>query len=643
MTNIYIDIAAEFTGKKAFKQTESAVDKLGKKLKHALIGAGVTSILTSATKAFIEDEKAASILANTLQNLGFAKLTGDIEKFIGMTQLATGVSDNQLRPAFQGLVTATHNVSKSQELLKLALDISAGSGVNLETVTTDLAKAFAGNTKGLQKYKLGLSTVELKTMSFMDIQTRLNSTFTGASAKAADTYAGKLQRLGQAVGEAKEALGKGIIDGLMTATGSANIDILQQKIIDFGTSAGNTFRELGKILKNNLTLIATIGVSLAAIWTINKIAAGITATILLIKKVNSAFKILRATAIGTAIAEMAVLNPLGAVAYGLALVGVIAGTIKAVDLLGDSYEKAANKKDALLTGRASAHRSFTGGSGASMSTGGRNLADEAVARKNAADLLKSNKAATAAQIAAAKIAKAAAIFDMKKIQIVAALKGNISEEERIRLELMLAIENKQVDKVTELEKKLKDVQDRNAILLATLASIPSVGNPFAEAQNGINALIDSTRVFTLEEVAAASTLADSYVVAMANVNDFATMASNAAAALTTKAESDAAAAANALAAALAAADRFAALMKPEYYNGSSANDRGGNGQYYNGSSANIIPGAGGGGSTINITVNGAIDPIGTANAISNVIKDNVGNTGSLGAIGTYGQSRRLND
>jgi hypothetical protein len=476
--SVVINLAAEFTGKKAFGQSEKAIDKLGKKLKQAVIGAGVTALLKSSVNAFMEEEKAASILANTLQNLGFAKLTGDIEKFIGQTQLASGVLDSKLRPAFQGLLSATRNVAESQKLLKLALNVSAGSSVDLETVTSDLANAYAGNMKGLKKYKLGLTQAELKVISFTDLQTKLNSVFSGASARAANTYAGKLARIKVAVDEAKEAIGKGIIDGLMVATGSENIAQLQRQIIDFGQSAGDAFRNLGIILKENLGLIKTIGVSLAAIWTLSKISAAITATIALVTKLNAAYKILRATAIGTAIAEMAVLNPLGAVAYGAVLVGVIAGTIKAVDLLGDAYEKAQNKKDGLLNKPARAGRLFTGGSGKTMATGGRDLAAEAAAKANAAATAKLTKA-TKEQL---KLAKAKAIFDMQKIQIEAALKGKLTEEERLRLLLMKAIADENITMIEKYTKALADAQIKTKELQVLLDKINAtkLGNPAGE-------------------------------------------------------------------------------------------------------------------------------------------------------------------
>jgi len=469
--SVVINLAAEFTGKKAFTQSEKAIDKLGKKLKQAVIGAGVASLLKSSVSAFIAEEKSAAILANTLQNLGFGKLTGDVEKFINQSQLATGVLDDKLRPAFQALLSATRSVSESQKLMQLALNVSAGSTIDLETVTSDLANAYAGNMKGLKKYKLGLTQAELKVISFTDLQTRLNSVFAGASARAADTYAGKLLRLGVAVDQAKEAIGKGVIDGLMLATGTTNIEDLQKAIISFGESAGSVFKSLGGVLKENLTTIKVIGSTLLAIWTLSKISSAILGTITLVKNLNKAYKALRATAIGTAIAEMAVLNPLGAVAYAAVLIGLISGTVKAVDLLGDAYDRANDKKDALLNKPATARRFFTGGSGATISTGGRNLADEAAAKKNARETLKVNKDTL-------KLAKAKAIFDLQKIQIEAALKGKISEEDRIRLKLMQAIENENVTQIDKYTKLLDESQKKTEALVTTLQGIKPLDDVF---------------------------------------------------------------------------------------------------------------------------------------------------------------------
>ena len=477
MSNIVIDIAAQFTGKKAFDKSEQAVNKLGKTLKKAVIGVGLTKVLTDSVKAFAADEKAAANLANTLQNLGLATFTASVESMIDKIQLATGVMDDELRPAFQTLVTSTGSAIKAQELLKLALDVSAGSGKDLASVSSDIAKVIAGNNKGLSKYSLGLSKAEIAILSTDDALKILMGTFSGASEKASKTFGASMLRIKAAVEGAKESLGAGLVDGLMTATGSANIDELQQNILDFGVSAGETFRKLGTVVRENLGLLKTLGVTFAAIWTAAKVAAGIEAIIIIITRLNKAYKYLRATSVGAAIAQMAVLNPVGALAWGATLVAAITVAVRSLDLLTDKFNGASDAADNLAKPR------IYGGIYAD-----KYLKEKAAfEKKQIADQLARDKAAAAAKIKAdklaaankAKLAKAAAVFDLSKIQIAAALKGKISEEEKTRLLLMQAIAAEDGDKAEALSKKLEEIQAKNAKIAADLLAIGATPDPFS--------------------------------------------------------------------------------------------------------------------------------------------------------------------
>jgi len=487
MSNIVIDIAAQFTGKKAFSASEKAVDNLAKTIKRAAIGGGITALLTSSVKAFAADEKAAAMLANTLKNLGLDTFTASVEAMIDKTQLATGVLDEQLRPAFQKLVTSTGDAIQAQELLKLALDVSAGSGNDLVTVASDIANVMAGNNKGLKKYALGLSAVELKTMSATEVQLKFLEVYGGASEKASKTFSGSMLRIKAAAEMARESLGKGLVDGLIIATGSANIDELQKKILDFGKSAGNAFKTLGKVIKENLGLLKSLAITFAAIWTVGKVIAGVEATIKILNALNKTYKLLRATAVGTAIAQMAVLNPIGAIAYGLTLVaGITAATIS-IDKLGDAFSNTDDKANKLLE-TTKAIGNFQMSTGTVLDLGAINRSVDAMyLKKAAAAKAKADKAAADAKIKADKLAaankakldKAAAVFDMQKIQIAAALKGKISEEEKIRLLLMQAIEEGNADKAEVLQKKLEAIQAINAKIAADLLAIGEATDPFA--------------------------------------------------------------------------------------------------------------------------------------------------------------------
>jgi hypothetical protein len=127
------------------------------------------------------------------------------------TSLATGVADNELRPALQRLAFSTKDAGESQKLLTLALDVSKGSGKDLETVANALAKAHDGQYTALAKLGVGLSAAELKTMSFEEIQIRLTELLGGSAAANAETFQGKIDRLTRGFDEAKESLGTALL------------------------------------------------------------------------------------------------------------------------------------------------------------------------------------------------------------------------------------------------------------------------------------------------------------------------------------------------------------------------------------------------------------------------------------------------
>jgi hypothetical protein len=164
-------------------------------------------------KAAIEDEQAQLRLAAALRSATGAteaqiKATED---FILQTSLATGVADDQLRPAMQRLAVSTKDTEEAQRLLALALDISKGRGLDLEQVANALGRAQDGNTTALGRLGLGLSKAELATLSFTEVQARLAELYGGAAAANADTFQGKIDRLKVAFDEAKESLGVALL------------------------------------------------------------------------------------------------------------------------------------------------------------------------------------------------------------------------------------------------------------------------------------------------------------------------------------------------------------------------------------------------------------------------------------------------
>jgi hypothetical protein len=121
------------------------------------------------------------------------------------------------------LLTSTGDYLKSQDLLRTALDLSAMSGVDVVSVSADLSKAYAGNTRGLLKYQLGLTKAELAAMSFEEILARVAKVSSGQAQLAADSYAGSLDKLSVASANVAETLGKDLVDALAILGGEGGL------------------------------------------------------------------------------------------------------------------------------------------------------------------------------------------------------------------------------------------------------------------------------------------------------------------------------------------------------------------------------------------------------------------------------------
>lgn len=254
---IDINIGSKLDGK-GFKQADTAITKLNKNTKNlarnfglALGTAAILAFGKASVKAFAEDDKAATALGTTLKNLNLAygSNIGTVNGFISRLELQTGVLDDELRPAMDRLLRATGDVTKSQELLGLALDIAAGTGKSVTQVTQSLQKAYLGQTQALGRLGVGLSKAELSSSSFEEIQQRLTTLFAGQATAAADTYAGSLARLSIAGNNAKETIGKGLVDALVTASNSTSTDDLIEKIDRAAESIANFVRETGEFIR----------------------------------------------------------------------------------------------------------------------------------------------------------------------------------------------------------------------------------------------------------------------------------------------------------------------------------------------------------------------------------------------------------
>ena len=432
MADLKIDIASVFSGKKAFNDAAKSTIGLNNQVKtlaKSYLGLFTIQRLGrsgyNAARAFAADDKAARVLTQSLDNLGLAFADPSIKNFISDLEKQFGILDDQLRPAFQRLLTTTGDVAKSQQLLRTALDLSAASGADVVSVAGDLSKAYVGQTRSLAKYGIGLTQAELKAMSFEEVQERINTLFGGQAQNAVDTYAGSFARLSTAASRAQETIGKGLIDALATLGGGGaggldniinKIDTASNAIAGFATGTAKAFKLLDTVLNLQFTKIPGI----------------------------------------------------------FAKPGAKASITPAV---ASELQKAA--------------------------------ADKA-AKKNRDALLKTTKEQTKAIKEQTALQKAGTLFDIQQTQIIAALKGDVSAEERKRLELQLAILTGNTSEASKLAGELAKSQGLSQQLAAYLASLPDAKNPFTAWKSYLDMIEAQVRRISNPTVAPVMSMASGY-------------------------------------------------------------------------------------------------------------------------------------
>jgi len=427
MASVVIDIASEFTGKKAFKQAETATDKLNKSVKSLAKTFGLTfgtaavlAYAKASVKAAAADQKAQQQLALALKNVGLERDAASAERFIQQLQSEFGVVDDLLRPAYQKLAVATKKTAETQRLLGLALDISASTGRDLDTVTGALSKAYLGNNTALGKLGVGISKADLKTKSFKEITDNLGKTFKGSAKAASETFAGSIAKLGVAAANVQEIIGTGLIDALKSLSDDTTVADLATNMQNLATYTADVIRGFGLMAAALQKIPGLSGLTGASI----------------------------VQAIPILGSYITLLNQAGAQARRVAEVGAQKNPIQSGSYLNPKAQIKAQT-----------------------------------------DLTK----ATKDQL---KLAKAKAIFDLQKIQIEAALKGKISEEDRIRLLLLKAIQEENIDDIEKYTKMLNNVQAKVTELKQVLEDTYNMdaGNPFISWEIGLDgiqrALID---------------------------------------------------------------------------------------------------------------------------------------------------------
>lgn len=272
MANIVVAAIAKWNGsalvkgEKQLTQFQKTTNKLAKSFITLFAAQKIYAFGKASVKAFAADEKAAKSLAIALQNTGngFAKIA--TEGFISRLQDTYKVLDDELRPAFQTLLQATSSITQSQKALELALSISAGTGKDLGSVSMALAKGFAGQTTALSRLGAGLSKATLASGDMDKIMAELTDKFSGQALAATKTYSGQMSALTVAAENAKEEIGKGLLDSIALLGGSDGIQTATDNMENFGKATADTLYLLSSLVKtfNDSNLSKVFGLSVFA-------------------------------------------------------------------------------------------------------------------------------------------------------------------------------------------------------------------------------------------------------------------------------------------------------------------------------------------------------------------------------------------
>jgi hypothetical protein len=339
---------------KGSKATESFGKQIGdisaKVVKSFLaIGTAVGALSLAFAKAAAEDQQAANRLAQTLGAVTDAtnKQIAAVANYITQTSLATGITDDELRPAFERLARSTGDVEEAQTLLNLALDLSAATSAPLEQVTNALGKAYDGNYGALNKLGLGIDQNIIKTKDFNKLYETLNGTFGEFSERRSQEALVKFQRLQVAISEAKEAVGAALLpvferlgDWLLNEgvprlnafvaglIGDNSLSyaygVAEKQSEEFGQKVRGVFDkfvEYKDVLKD-------VAIAIGTVFVVSKITAAVQATIAVIQTLIKAYNALRVSALVAGVAGMFALNPVLGALTGAAVFAAIGGAIK---------------------------------------------------------------------------------------------------------------------------------------------------------------------------------------------------------------------------------------------------------------------------------------------------------------------------
>lgn len=321
------------------------VEEFGKRaaIAFAVAATAVTAFAIDSVKSAIADEAAQKKLEETIlrtTSASAAQVKG-VEAYITKTSLAIGITDDELRPAFERLVRSTNDVDEAQKLVNLALDVAAATGKPLAGVTDALAKAYDGNTTALGKLGTGIDNTIIKGGDVDKIFGTLTTTFGGFAAKEANSTEKAFDRIKIAADEVKEQIGTALlpvikrltdyilitvvpifqqfVNGLTGEKGlTTSLTVSEEKALQWGKKIRGLIDTLIKF-KEQIAIVAAV---LLTLFAVSKISAAVQATITLIGLLIKAYNALKASSIVAGVAAAFAINPLlgvGAVALAAAV------------------------------------------------------------------------------------------------------------------------------------------------------------------------------------------------------------------------------------------------------------------------------------------------------------------------------------
>jgi hypothetical protein len=271
MANVVIDIAAEFTGKKAFKDAETSTEKLTKNVKR-LAGAIGLSFGTAQVLAFGKAAVKASLEAQAQQ-----------ERLANLVKVTVGATDSQIQSlneqaeALQRVgVVNKENITQTQSQLatfNLQIDTikaltpaildyvtaekgAAASADQFKQMTNGLAQALNGNFASLTKVGFVLDEQTKKTIKSGTETERaaalvkvLDSTYKDFNKNLANTPTGQMQKLANAADDAKQIIGTGLLDALKGLGEDDSVQSLADNMTKFATETANVIRGIGKLIE----------------------------------------------------------------------------------------------------------------------------------------------------------------------------------------------------------------------------------------------------------------------------------------------------------------------------------------------------------------------------------------------------------